>query len=137
MAKIMMSKLMENTLQKSTIHGKADIFMLHSHADVDVVMKELIKYFGESDEREAIRLYVDGKYVGFLPRINLYGFVGTTYKGVDTSGYAVLPGSPNFHCIELQCPVGGCQFKMFVMHLDEDDLPMCPVHPDQTMEIKK
>jgi len=114
--------------------GNADFtLMLDSNAVVEEVIIGLSAYFGEDNERQAIRLIVQGKEIGYLTRTGLYEFIELAERGIGDADNALLPGRPAYRLIELHCPFQGCESRMLVTSVD--NLPACPVHAGVRMEI--
>ena len=99
------------------------------------VVDLLTEYFGEDDERSAVKLVVGGKEIGYLHRQHLYAVATASEKGIGSSDYGTLPGRPNYRLIRLRCPVDGCTQALLVTSFDEDDPPRCEVHSARSMEI--
>lgn len=116
--------------------GEEDVtLLLDSDEDVESAVKDLFKYFGEDDKRQAIRLIVRGEEVGYLRRTDLYDFVPMETKGIGSSDHFKLPGEPRFRLFQLRCPIKDCTYRLLVMYFDKDNPPKCAIHPDENMEI--
>ncbi len=98
----------------------------------DVAMDALVVVFGDSDDRNTVRLVVGEVELGAVHRDTVLDLVGTTTKAGFGEGDGLwLPGaSTSARYVELACPVPGCPSShKFVFTYDEDDPPPCSVHP--------
>ncbi|GAA4360553.1 hypothetical protein [Angustibacter luteus] len=88
------------------------------------------EWFGEDDDRSALRLVVDGIDRGVLRRTAAYALVGSSDRGTLGAGdHATLPGhSVEYVVLRLHCPHEGCQVSGLALSYDPDDPPTCSVH---------
>jgi hypothetical protein len=121
--------------QTTAVAGVTDTLVLDAHVPAEQMVSGLMQYFGEADERKAIRLTADGEEMGYLRRADLYGYEKSTLKGIGIGDYSTIPGTPDFRMLRLRCPVAGCPYRPLVMVFDEDNPPQCEVHPGTAMEI--
>jgi hypothetical protein len=118
--------------------GKVDYTLeLDSDAVVQEALMKLSAYFGGDDERQAIRLNVQGKEVGYLMRTDLYDLVAVAEKDIGDADHAGLLGHPSaYRLIELHCPVQNCQKRKVVTSFDEGHPPKCEDH-NASMEVSR
>nr|QNO48414.1 hypothetical protein DLCBDOIA_00007 [Methanosarcinales archaeon ANME-2c ERB4]QNO48499.1 hypothetical protein AFGHNAJH_00003 [Methanosarcinales archaeon ANME-2c ERB4] len=135
---IRLDDLKAKTHQNLRSEGGEEIaIMLDSDAKVKAAIQGLIKYFGEDEDRKAVRLIVKGEESGWLTRSHIYDFVTFSAKGIGGGDDASIPGEYHYHIMHLYCPVEGCMEGFGVMIFDEDNPPKCPVHRDVSMVIKQ
>src|SRR5687768_1798631 len=87
------------------------------------VVRCLVGYFGEDDERQGVRLVVSGRTAGYLHRSDLYRFVGSIRRGYGSSDVFFAPGPTRPVLRTASCPVDGVEFM--VARFDPDDPPTC------------
>lgn len=92
----------------------------------DEVVRALAEYFGEDDDRTAVRLVVAGTPAGYLQRAHLYSFAGTLQRGFGSSDVFFTMGQGRSTLRTARCPVDGSEFM--VSRFDPDDPPTCPDH---------
>ena len=90
------------------------------------VVRTLVQYFGEDDERQAVRLVVDGTAAGYLRRADLYAYVGSVTRGFGSSDAYFAPGPTRPVLRAARCPVDGAGFR--VARFRADKPPSCPDH---------
>src|SRR4029434_2042852 len=115
--------------------GQVVTVSLKSDADAQSVVAHLEQYFGQDDERQAIRLVIEGQAVGNLARADLYDLVAMTSKGTDAAAGMILPGEAHFVLLAVCCRSPGCNERMWVMLFNDADIPPCASHPDIRMEL--
>jgi len=96
------------------------------------IVRALVGYFGEDDERHGVRLVVEGEVAGYLRRSDLYTFVGSIRRGHGSSDGFFAPGSTRPVLRTAHCPVDGAEFM--VARFDSADPPRCPDH-NESLEL--
>lgn len=105
---------------------------LSSSTRAEVVRAYVIDWFGADDDRDALRLVVDGADRGVLSRASAYMLAATDDRGGFGSGdYLSMPGtSTGYKTLVLVCPHAGCQVQGAALSYDEDHPPRCPIHDE-------
>ena len=98
----------------------------------DGVVRILVGYFGEDDERQGVRLMVSGEVAGYLRRSDLYSFVRAVTRGYGSSDAYFAPGSTRPVLRTARCPVDRAEFM--VARFDAADPPTCPDH-NESLEL--
>ena len=101
-------------------------------AGAEDVVRILVGYFGEDDERQGVRLMVGGEVAGYLRRSDLYAFVTAVSRGHGSSDAYFAPGSTRPVLRTARCPVDAAEFM--VARFDAADPPTCPDH-NESLEL--
>jgi hypothetical protein len=111
---------------------------LSSSAQAEMIRAYVIDWFGADNDRQALRLVVDGTDYGVLSRVSARVLATTSDRGGYGSGdYFLTPGSsPDYKTLVLTCPYAGCQVRGAALFYDEDHPPRCPIH-DEPLSVTK
>jgi hypothetical protein len=97
----------------------------------------LFTFFGESDDREAVRLVVAGNEIGYVERDQLLSQMEQRHRGTGfgaSAGFRV-PGIEPYPTIRLHCPVPDCVMNpILAKTFDPEYPPHCPEHQEQVLE---
>jgi hypothetical protein len=94
----------------------------------ELVWAYVIDWFGDGEDRDTLRLVVDGADRGVLSRASAYELANTGDR-FGSGDYPSVPGtSTDYKTLVLACPHKGCQINGAVLFYDENNPPRCPIH---------
>ena len=95
----------------------------------EMVRAYVIDWFGADEDRDTLRLVVDGADRGILSRASAYALATTGDRGYGSGDYWSVPGtSTGYKTLVLACPHPGCRVNGAALFYDEDHPPRCPIH---------
>ena len=101
------------------------------------VVSGLMRYFGDDDERNAVKVIYMKEQAGIITRNALYNLVSVSNKGIGSFEPLILPGRPEFKPMVFRCPIAGCDESELVIHVTPGSVRRCPKHPDTEMELAR
>ena len=104
--------------------------------DDGTALEGLLAYFGADDERQAVRVVVSGKLLGYVTRGKALDMIDAQSRDLGQAGSWTLPGISHFKRIELRCPVERCEANPFFADtFDVAYPPDCPLHPGHALTL--
>jgi hypothetical protein len=115
--------------ERAAFQGKAVTFALHSTGiPATHVIAMMADYLEKNEDHEAIRLVVQGKAFGYIPRERVMVCARADSEGVSSGDHGILLGMPDFHIVVLHCPTGGCNETARVLFYNRQYPVTCPKH---------
>jgi hypothetical protein len=105
-----------------------EMLVVASATDPGHIIADLQDWFGGGEDRQTVRLVLDGDDRGVVRRADAYQLARSSDRGPLGGGdYATLPGVAKYDMFQLSCPVPGCHVHGRAITYPKPP-PSCGVH---------